>query len=757
MFFIKIFLNRTWVLVIFILSCSFIPLKSQQLVLTSNGASLYKIVIPAQSSDEIIKAANILQEYLKKNSGASLPVIPDTNVKTGYEIILGRTNRGPFLKDQRNIPSLRNDGYWIKSINKKLFIYGESDQGVIFGVTSFLEDYLHCRKYTPEVEKIPKTNNLVIGDIDDLQIPSADIRIIYGVTDTEFMNWRKLGTPKGWGGPYFVHTFQNLIPADEYFQQHPEYFSMVRGKRIADGQLCLSNPALIRLAVERLRTEMEKLPEIVYWSVSQNDNQRACECPECKVIDSIEGSPSGTLLRFVNQVADSFPDKIITTLAYQYTRKPPKVTRPAKNVMVTLCSIELNRSEPIRKDPSAKSFRKDIRGWSKICRNLMIWDYEVQFTNYLCPFPLFYNLQPNLKFFNKYNVHAYFLQADVYKGVESAELKAYLLSKLLWNPTIRVNDVLNDFFKGYYENAAPYITEYFNLLHANAAKTEKKLNSFGSPVWYANTFLSEENLKKYNTLFDQAEAIVAGNPEILQRVKVARLPIMYAALEIAKADPFRERGWFNVTGDRIYAPKPAMQLMLKELVEICKVNNIQYLREGGLTADQYSEKSLKMMDIHNEGNLAFRKPVVINPLPEKRYSYPGPGKLTNGVQGSEDFRLGYLGWKGVDPLITIDLQKDTILHKIIVSTYQSSILGILHPLSVAFYVSEDGNKYENVGTVRSEQNQDKQMTKMQFTLQQKAMKARYVRIKVENNKTLPDWHPDAGKPCWVFIDQVEVR
>ncbi len=94
-----------------------------------------------------------------------------------------------------------------------------------------------------------------------------------------------------------------------------------------------------------------------------------------------------------------FPDKIISTLAYQYTRSAPKKVKPLPNVNIMLCSIECNRSMPIAKDPSSASFVKDIKDWTKLTGNILIWDYVVQFRNYISPFPNLRVLQPNLAFF----------------------------------------------------------------------------------------------------------------------------------------------------------------------------------------------------------------------------------------------------------------------------------------------------------------------------------------------------------------------
>ena len=161
-----------------------------------------------------------------------------------------------------------------------------------------------------------------------------------------------------------MHTFGKLVPWQDYFKTHPEYFSEMNGRRNID-QLCLSNPEVLKLTIENLKKEMALQPNEKYWSVSQNDNFSYCQCEKCTKIIAEEGSPSGPIIRFVNEVATQFPDKIISTLAYQYSRKAPIVSKPAKNVQVMLCTIELNRSKSIEEDKGSESFKNDIIEWGK--------------------------------------------------------------------------------------------------------------------------------------------------------------------------------------------------------------------------------------------------------------------------------------------------------------------------------------------------------------------------------------------------------
>ena len=78
-------------------------------------------------------------------------------------------------------------------------------------------------------------------------------------------------------------------------------------QRIPDGQLCLSNPEVFDLVMEGLNERMAEKPEALYWSVSQNDTYKACECDNCKKEYEAYGGYSGAMVHFVNKVAAEFP------------------------------------------------------------------------------------------------------------------------------------------------------------------------------------------------------------------------------------------------------------------------------------------------------------------------------------------------------------------------------------------------------------------------------------------------------------------
>jgi len=331
-----------------------------------------------------------------------------------------------------------------------------------------------------------------------------------------------------------------LLPPEKYFDEHPEYFSMVKGRRMnGRTQLCLTNPDVLRIVTSNVLARIRKDPGAKFYGVSQNDWHNYCECPACKTIDDEEESHAGTMIRFVNAVAEAveqeFPNAIIETLAYEYTRKPPKKTRLRHNVVPCLCTIECDFALPIDESPFEQNvkFRKDIEGWSGQTDQLYVWDYTTDFRHYTMPFPNVYALQGNVKFFRDNGVKCLFEQG-AYQGrhADFAELKAWLLAKWMWNPELPMKPLLDDFFAGYYGKAAPFVRDYFEAIHKMqrfaSSFPNKPLKIFDS---VADSVLPDEFLEFAAGCWEQALDAVKDDPATSYNVRMAAFSFDFMRLE----------------------------------------------------------------------------------------------------------------------------------------------------------------------------------------------------------------------------------
>ena len=469
------------------------------------------------------RAATILADYLQKITGAEFRIQSGTNVQNNL-----------ILRPMSD-PDANPDGFCYSLHDKDLILEAPNEQAAVYAVYDFLETVCGCRYYTSTEEFIPFDANLTVCFSRRQQEPVLEYREVFyrDYFHPEFAEKHKMVSAEAkkdvWG--FWCHSFETLCPPEEYFDEHPEYFSLYQGKRVGEhAQLCLSNPDVFDIVVKNLRKHMEEKPQCRFWSVSQNDNDAYCTCEKCQAINEREGSPMGSVLDFVNRVAAEFPDKTISTLAYWHTRKPPKHIRPAKNVHVMLCNIEANRGLPIETDPLSTGSREELLAWKEICPNISLWDYCIQFRNLVSPFPNLRVIPRNIRFFVENNVKMLFSQGNrEYEGEFSA-LRGYLLAKCMWDPYVDAEAVIREFCEGYYGPAAEPILTYIQESTDAMEASGGELNIFGGPLDAKDRWLDESHYARYLELADAALDAVRSDSRLLFRVRTAVMPIWYAGI-----------------------------------------------------------------------------------------------------------------------------------------------------------------------------------------------------------------------------------
>jgi hypothetical protein len=577
------------ILALLIAGLCLVPLataRAEDLVLADGGQSAYRIVVADAASPSTRHGAEELQMFLQQISGAKLPIVSDREPLGAAEVILGDNAHLRQLGVQIDFQELGHEGYVLRVVGKHLVIAGGALRGNMYGVYGLLEDHLGCRWFAPDVSRIPQTQRLVLGPIDQKQVPVLEYRepFTFDCFDGDWCARNRVNSSTGrleeqhggkimFGSGFFCHTFAGLVPPVKYFKEHPEYFSLVGGKR-QDGyaQLCCTNEDVIRLCTEGILQGMRAHPEAFVFSVSQNDVDKHCECDRCQALAKQEDSQIAPVLALVNRVAEAaekeFPDKAVETLAYQWTRRPPKNLRPRPNVIIRLCSIECCFAHPLDKcdSPANRAFCQDLEGWAKISDRLWIWDYVTDFSHYLLPFPNQRVRDDNIRLFVRNHVRGIFEQ-DTYNSPHSelAPLGGYLTAKYLWNPNYDEETALSEFLAAYYGPAAKPVRSYLDLIHDHVEKDNIHVVIWAPP---ASPHLTDDLLVEANRLWQEAEQLAAGDAALLRRVQISRMSVDYAIVERARA----------AAGEKDATPSPLQALAVERFKPFTDM-----LGESGLT------------------------------------------------------------------------------------------------------------------------------------------------------------------------------
>ncbi|MCL2508719.1 MAG: DUF4838 domain-containing protein [Oscillospiraceae bacterium] len=547
---------------------------AEWLPLFEDGESDYIIVIADGAEKSIQTGARWLVEFIEEMTGAALDVVSLSALNAGDKFIaLGNTGLDSGALDG-DIAQLQNEGFVKRVIDDNVFICGIG-RGTMYGCASFIEEQLGCRWFTPELKVIPKNPDLAIDrNLYSIQNTQLEYRDTYWAVMSEYPEFKafhKMNSCFGYYNPYlgeeygyginfidFCHSMERLLTYHEYFTSHPEYFSYNREtKTRTNDQRCLSNPDVLRIVTENTIARIAAAPaEGTIMSVSPNDNSRVCQCDGCLAVDAIYGGPSGTNIWFLNQVAEAveeaFPERevYIDTIAYWFTQPPPEIS-PRHNVIVRLCANDSCCIHPIDKCGHAKGesffdFFKDkpsvfadyAEGWSKLCKQtgarLYIWEYTTNFKAYLTPFPNLHVFSNNIQYYIQNNVRGLFEQGDGDStNGEFAELRAYIIAKLMWTPTLDVDHMMREFMDAYYgAGAAPYVREYLDAITLKAINTAHIYMS-GRPE--DGVYFSSSDLRKYDAIWDKAEKN-AVQGEQLDNVRRSRLSLRHYKANMMKCE-----------------------------------------------------------------------------------------------------------------------------------------------------------------------------------------------------------------------------
>jgi hypothetical protein len=544
---------------------------------------LQRIVLSPQPTESERYAASELHRYLEKMGLLVGAVVEATEAvePTAGEIRLVSTDA----------PNLGTDGYRLVHDGATLRIEGGRPRGILNGVYGLLEDHLGVQWLAPDVEVVPAQAAVALAPFDETVVPALRQREVYWSTfihNPDFaarnrLNGQSYALEARHGGRAvvyhpFVHSLDLLVPT-ELFATHPEYFPLIDGKR-QNGyvQRCLTNPDVLNLSIERVQQWLKDHPEVTTVSVSQNDTINNCQCPSCKAIDDAEGTPMGSFLTFVNAVADAIaadhPNIRIDTLAYQYTRKPPATLRPRPNVEIRLCSIECCFAHPLDSGCSEanRRFLADLEAWKPIAPHLTVWDYTTNFAHYQQPFPNFDAIGPNVRLFVTHGVNGLFEQGNYSPGGhgEMEPLRAYLLAKLVWNPSADVDSLTNSFLSGYYGTAASAMRRYLDRLQAQVRGKDVHAHIFEP----AKAFLDSSFVAEANAILDEAEAQAANDSDaaVAKRVRTERVPVWYAQLALGGQTP------------------EARRATLDSLVKAAREAGISHISEGRALEDWIREQ-----------------------------------------------------------------------------------------------------------------------------------------------------------------------
>jgi hypothetical protein len=531
--------------------------------LLENGEVKVTVVYSEGASESLIAAADFMAATIDRMSGSSgVRTAVKKGGESGFSIYVGRAANSALI----DLSDVKDDGYKLEIKPEGIYIVGKTDDATRNGIYDFLETHLECMYVSPENTYVPLCPTVKLALEEKTVNPTITWRKVYQYESVQNGWYERLkmnGTivKEGensielyneWGT--WCHSSFEFVPPEEYFDEHPEYYAKFLGKRryqfnvlgrTFPTHLCYTNEEVYQIAEAELVKRIEANPEVKFWDFSIMDTYFAtCRCKECKKFNKEAGSEMGTLLAFLNRLADAirddYPDVYLSTLAYQRVKNPPKNMKCAPNLCINVCAFPGTQSYPYSTEGGIKAsreFAERVVEWGKICDNILVWDYVVNFTHLKLPFPNFEFQKENLEFYLENNIRFVFHQGSREPMDENAEMRTYLLSRQLWDKDVDLLALAKKYVAVVYGDAAGLVEEYMDTANAAMIESGADLSLYDSPKKHKNGYLAPKLTDKYLELTEKMLEVAENSDTVnVKAVEMLRVNALYAKMTDASWD-----------------------------------------------------------------------------------------------------------------------------------------------------------------------------------------------------------------------------
>ena len=549
----------------------------------------WNIVIADDAIASEVYAAEEFQEFFSQASGLKLPIVHkitrwDKHVFIGPGKVMHASPAGFSVDDfgEEELRIVIRDG--------NIAIAGGRPRGTLYGVYTFLEDYLGVRFLTHDHIHVPQIGtSRIVGPIDKSYQPPLDYRnVTYGENRVHPQQGVRLRQNTCTEDPTLGGKTSIININHSFYRQVPGSWG---------SQPCLSDPKVLDMVIQAVKKELEERPDAQNVQVAQNDGgSNYCTCEQCTATDEREESHMGSLLIFVNAVADEIvkthPNVKIGTLAYNYSQKPPKNIEPRPNVQIQLCSVPVSPLYAIG-DPGCgqnEGFRQALAAWSRICDDIGIWNYNLNHWNGLLPNPNMDVVESNIRFFVANNVRRVFMQSPSGVSTEFSDLKNYVTCRLAWNPELNGRQLRNEFLHLHYGEAAGPIRDYLDLLHDRA-----RINTESKP-WVSfcgradNFGIDDKVIQAGLEAFEEALELAGDDKVLRSRVEKASIAAYCAAA--SQACYWGSDNGYSLRPDQKSKPKIPADLAMRtrphtrRFFELCDEYGVTFWGSGDVNEIQ---------------------------------------------------------------------------------------------------------------------------------------------------------------------------
>ncbi len=554
-----------------------------ELILAENGHPRAMIVTGDVPSAAAVRAADDLQMWLERISGAVVPVFRESDVPEsadGVPILVGDTRR---TRQLGLIPEdFQLEEIVVQTFPDALVITGDDARpdgvplaGTELAVSAFVEQVLGVRMLWPGPlgEIVPQQETVRIGDVRIRDAPaligrSMGNHAFNGVTHIyidalgwdrdpyrrfaeEADLWFRFHRPGGSHTGNYSHAFGDYW--DRFHEDHPDWFALQpdgtrdNSQPETDGypshRLCVSSPGLIRQVAQDAITALQNNPTLDAVSVSPNDGglQTFCLCDRCESWDAPDGqivqmrsrqgpiphvSFSDRYARFYSEVAKivaaQCPGRHIGAYAYSvYSLAPKRETLHPAVIIGFVHGSKIYFNEDKRRQA-----RDNWLQWSQRCRKLHVYSNGLMGLHAL-PTVIVHRLAEDMRFYADHGMLMALFDCHFHHWATNG-LNYYVAVKLLWDPYLDVDQLIDDYCRAGFGPAAPAVRRWFEELEriSDAIAAENRRPDADTVARH----YSDAALARLSGLLDEAAQAAGADAQVADRIRFLRQGLDYAPI-----------------------------------------------------------------------------------------------------------------------------------------------------------------------------------------------------------------------------------
>ena len=557
-----------------------------QIDFIKDGKTDYKIVMPQMPSEFELTAIDELLYFFEIATDISLELVSDIEVAYTADskyISVGDTEYAKAAGVTADYDVLKTGGFRIVTKGQSVILLGASGRGTLYAVYEFLTQNFNYEFYADNAICIDKdVKNLKLKNFDITDVPDYE----YALTTYGFIRHKAVSTNRYRMvtdsslmipvGRNMYHNSFDWLPKETWEEEHPNWYS-------TDGtQLCYTARgdeaeynAMMEAATEKAKALLSDTNYLNYsiLTLTQQDGSGWCDCKTCvDTTNMYNGSKAAAVIHFMNELRENIDewfegegkeyarDLKLLFFGYHQTNQPPtvwdkteKVYKPVDSTVVCAPGVGVYFAEA-NGDYTQSFYEKNnlyiaenMMGYGALAKDIFFWSYQVNFSYYLTPYNSFDGMQAIYQYGKKCNATLLFDQGQYNEpGRPTAwcTLKAYLASKLAWDVNADFDQLIDNFFEGYFGPAANEMKKMFDSFRVRSVYNET-YNGYGGlksimtdvlQVKYWPEALMRDGLQYTDNALGALEELKASDPDkyaaYSANIRLERLSPLYIMIQL---------------------------------------------------------------------------------------------------------------------------------------------------------------------------------------------------------------------------------